>query len=125
MSLLVAWPHEMFPLRLRVSLSFKEVQVGNNGCSPVDVVRVPLVEDVVFISLRVVHRRTRIVKPASRGINMAVWSPTSEEGAVAHGPDLICVDRRTLSTLVVLSQRGRQSRQKGSTKSESLHHREP
>ena len=96
-----------------------------NRCLPVDVIRVPLVEDVVFISLGVVHRRTRIVKPAGRGIDMAVWSPTSEEGAVAHGPDLICVDRRTLSTLVVLSQRGRQSRQKGSTKSESLHHREP
>ena len=89
-------------------------------------VRVPLVEDVVFISLRVVHRRARIVEPASRGIDMAVWSPTSEEGTVAHGPDLVGIDRRTLAIrAIIFSQRGRQTSQKGGAKSESLHHHEP
>jgi hypothetical protein len=129
MSLLVAWPHEMLPLGLCISLNSRNWRsVQHIICSPVDVVRVPLVEDVVFVSLRVVHRRTRIVKPTGRGIDVAVWSPTSEQGTVAHRPDLIGVDRRTLAALVlivVLSQRSRQSRQKGGTESESLHHREP
>jgi hypothetical protein len=111
----------------RYALAFTLSSTGRcNACSPVDVVWVPLVEDVVFISLRIVHRRARIVEPAGRSIDMAVWSPTSEEGTVAHGSDLVGVDRRTLTTgAIVFSQRGRQTCQKGSAESEGFHHREP
>lgn len=91
MSLLVAWPHEMFPLSSVVRFHFGTAE-RCNICSPVDVVRVPLVKDVVFISLRVVHRRTRVVEPASWGVDVAVWPPTSEERAVAHGSDLVGID---------------------------------
>ena len=83
-------------------------------------VGVELVEDVVLIPSRVVHGRARVVQPASRRIDVAVRSPASEEGVVAHGADLVGVDRRALAvtsiaSVAVLCQSNRRRGKKGST----------
>ena len=77
-------------------------------------VGVELVEDVVLVPSRIVHGRARVVQPASRRIDVAVRSPASEEGVVAHGADLVGVDRRALASVAVLCQSNRRRRKKGS-----------
>ena len=77
-------------------------------------VGVELVEDVVLVPCRIVHGRAGVVQPASRRIDVAVRSPASEESVVAHGADLVSVDRRALASVAVLCQSNRRRRKKGS-----------
>jgi hypothetical protein len=97
--------------------------MGNIGFYlPVDVVGVELVEDVIFISCRIVHRRTWIVEPAGRSIDVAVRSPTSEERVVAHSANLVGVNGCALASVSILSQRARQYCKEGGAQAKRLHH---
>lgn len=87
---------------------------------PVDMVGVELVEDVVLVSRRIVHRRAGIVQPAGRSVDMAVRSPSGEESVVARGADLIGIDGRAF--VVSLSQGSRERRKQSGTEAEILHH---
>jgi hypothetical protein len=89
---------------------------------PVNVVGVELVKDVIFISCRVVHRRTWIVEPAGRSINVAVRSPASEKRVVAHGANLVGVNGCALAPVSILSLRARQCCKEGSAQANRLHH---
>jgi hypothetical protein len=64
---------------------------------------VELIEDVIFISGRIVHGCARVVQPASRCVDVAVRSPASEEGVVAHGTDLVGVDGQALAVTTITS----------------------
>jgi hypothetical protein len=99
------------------------VMMGNvSFYLPVDVVGVELVEDVVFISCRVVHRRTWVVEPSGRCIDVAVRSPTSEEGVVAHGANLVGVNGCALASVSILGQRSRQCCKEGGAQTKCLYH---
>jgi hypothetical protein len=99
------------------------VLIGNVGFYlPVDVVRVELVEDVVFVSCRIVHRRTWIVEPAGRSINVAVRSPASEKRIVAHGANLVGVNGCALASVSILGQRAWYCCKEGSAQAKRLHH---
>lgn len=58
--------------------------VSPRDIAPVDVLRMPLIEEVVHIPRWVVHRTARIVHPARGSQKMAVRPPACEERVVAH-----------------------------------------
>lgn len=60
--------------------------------TPVDMVRMPLVEYMVLVTRRIVHRGTGIVHPPSGCVDVRVRTPAGEEGVVAHGADLVSRD---------------------------------
>ena len=93
--------------------------------APIDVLRVPLVEEVVYVSRGIVHGllertcqrwnhnkcmfdgltyATRIIHPPSWSIDMSIRSPTCEQRVVAHVLHLIRCKLCTALASSIMSQ---------------------
>lgn len=68
--------------------------ISPRDITPVDMLRVPLVKEVVDVPRWVVHRTTGVVLPACWGDEVAVWPPAREQGVIAHGLDLASGESR-------------------------------